>query len=103
MGFEQAAIKVEKQQEFGELKAAIERAFRPQAVESFLKKMQGKGIRIRDFDSLVRRGILDDGTQELYQSLAVSDRAQLREFYLSRVEEVEPRLRTKFHKIYQYY
>jgi len=103
MGFEQAAIKVEKEKEFEELKAAIERVFHPQAVEMFLKKVQGKRIRIRDFDALVQRGVLNRGTQELYQALSVSDQAQVRELYLFRVEEVEPRLRTKFHKIYQYY
>jgi hypothetical protein len=43
------------------------------------------------------------GAQKLYQALTVSDQAQMREFYLSRVEEVEPALRTKFQRLYRYY
>jgi hypothetical protein len=39
----------------------------------------------------------------LYQALTVSDQAQLREFYLSRIEEVAPALRTKFQQLYRYY
>jgi hypothetical protein len=34
--------------------------------------------------------------------LPVSDQGQMREFYLSKIEEVEPALRVKFHKLYQY-
>ena len=40
--------------------------------------------------------------RSLYESLPVSDQAQLREFYLSKIEEVEPALRARFHKVYQY-
>jgi hypothetical protein len=39
----------------------------------------------------------------LYAALPVSDQAQMKEFYLSRVEEVDSALRTKFQKLYQYY
>jgi hypothetical protein len=41
--------------------------------------------------------------RSLYGSLPVSDQAQMREFYLSKIEEVDPALRAKFHKLYQYY
>ena len=43
------------------------------------------------------------GAQKLYQALTVSDQAQMREFYLSRVEEVDSALRTKFQQLYRYY
>jgi hypothetical protein len=43
------------------------------------------------------------GAQTLYQALTVSDQAQMREFYLTGVEEVEPRLRTRFQQLYRYY
>ena len=49
MGFEQAAIKVEKTQEYSRLQAAIEQAFLPSKVDGFLKQLDRKGIRIRDF------------------------------------------------------
>jgi hypothetical protein len=38
-----------------------------------------------------------------YGSLTLSDEAQMREFYLSKIEEIEPALRTRFKKLYQYY
>ena len=109
MDFEQATLKVERVKEFDELKGAIERAFRPGQAEKFLKKMQGKGIRVRDLDSVLAQGLLDvpaEGAtpgQVLYASLPLSDQAQMREFYLSRIEEIEPALRTRFKKLYQYY
>ena len=107
MAFEQAAIKVEKTQEFGRLQAAVEQAFLPNRVEGFLKQMDRKGIRIRDFDGLLAQRVLDGDTaqnsQQLYQLLTVSDQAQMREFYLSKLETIEQSLRHKFKKLYQYY
>ena len=105
--FEQAAIKVEKAQEFARLQAAIEQAFQPEKVERFLKQMDRKGIRIRDFDAVLAQRVLDGDTaqnsQQLYQSLTLSDQALMREFYLSKIEEVDTALRHKFKKLYQYY
>ncbi len=107
MPFEQAAIKVEKTQEYARLQAAIEQAFAPGKVEQFLKQMDRKGIRIRDFDGLMAQRILDGDTaqnaQQLYQSLTMSDQAMIREFYLSKLEEIDAPLRHKFKKLYQYY
>jgi hypothetical protein len=36
-------------------------------------------------------------------ALTITDRAQMKEFYLSKIEEVGPELRAKYQKIYQYY
>jgi hypothetical protein len=109
--FEQATIKVEKQAEFEQLRTAIDRAFNPENVGKFLGVLKNKGLRVRDWDAVLARRVLETkdetlrGTKakELYDSLTVSDKSQVREFYLFRVEEVDPKLRTKFHKIYQYY
>ena len=105
--FEQAAIKVEKVQEFARLQAAIENAFAPAKAERFLKQMDRKGIRIRDFDGVLMQRVLEGETamnsQQLYQSLTLSDQAQIREFYLSKLESVDVALRHKFKKLYQYY
>jgi hypothetical protein len=109
--FEQAVIKVDKERDFGELKSIIVRVFASEAVERFLRQLKRQGLRVRDWDSLLAKRILDKfakslagkTAQELYDSLTLSDKAQIREFYLFRVEEVEPKLRAKFHKIYQYY
>ena len=40
---------------------------------------------------------------QLYQALPVSDQAQMRELYLSKLETVDIALRHKFKKLYQYY
>jgi hypothetical protein len=105
--FEQAAIKVEKTQEYSRLQAAIEQALQPEMVERFLKQLDRKSIRIRDFDVVLARRVLDGETaqnsQQLYESLTVSDRAQMREFYLSKLEGVDAALRHKFKRLYQYY
>ena len=110
MGFEQAAIKVEKAQEFAGLQKAVEQAFLPDKVEGFLKQLDRKGIRIRDFDAVLAQRLLEGAVSEagldarrLYQSLPVSDQAQMREFYLSKLEGVDVALRHKFKKLYQYY
>ena len=109
MAFEQAAIKVEKEKEFEELKAAINRAFTPENVQKYLKQVASAGIRVRDFDLVLAKGILEkvagaeQPAKNLYAALTLTDQAQMKEFYLSKIEEVGPELRAKFQKIYQYY
>ena len=109
MDFEQATIKVVKEREFGELKGAIERVFGADRIEKYLKALAGRGIRARSLDAILAANVIDlvaeskTGTGRLlYESLPVSDQGQVREFYLSKVEEVAPALRAKFHKAYQY-
>ena len=110
MIFEQGTIKVEKEREFGDLKAAMEKAFAADRVAKYLKELDSRKIRIRDLNAVFTAGAIDraagDGAgtaRTLYQALPVSDQAQMREFYLSKIEEVDPALRAKFHKLYQYY
>ena len=115
MAFEQATIKVEKQQEFAKLQAAVEQAFLPEKVERFLKQLDRKGIRVREFDGVLSARVLEDAVGggsaaksdlsawQLYQALPLSDQAQMREFYLSKLETVDIALRHRFKKLYQYY
>ena len=113
MGFEQATIKIEKEREFAELQAAITRAFSPEKIESFLKRVQSAGLRVRLLEPILEKSLLERVDKELaasgntgtrlYQALTVPDQAQMREFYLSKAEEVSQELRTKFQKIYRYY
>jgi len=109
MAFEQATIRVEKEKEFEELKSAVSSAFSTQNVEKFLKRIDREGLRVRDWDAVVARKVLEKVTeapvkaQTLHDALTVSDQAQIREFYLSRLEEVDHKLRTKYQKIYRYY
>ena len=109
MAFEQAAITIEKAQEFAGLQAAIEQAFLPEKAEQFLKQLDRKGIRVRDVDAVLAQRVLESfaepglNAQQLYQALTLSDQAQMREFYLSKLEGVDVVLRHKFKKLYQYY
>ena len=110
MAFEQAAIKIEKAEEFGQLQRAIEEVFSQEKVKRFLKVLQRGKIRIRDFDAVLVShtleaitGRTDFNSRRLYNSLTLSDQAQMREFYLSKLEMVDTALRHKFKKLYQYY
>jgi hypothetical protein len=110
VAFEQATIKVEKEKEFGELKSAVEEALSPENVKSFLKRLRRGKIRIRDFETVLVCKTLEATTsrpdlsaRRLFGALTLSDQAQMKEFYLSKIEEVGPELRAKFHKLYQYY
>ena len=53
LSFQQAAIKVEKAQEFARLEAAVEQAFLPEKAEPFLRQLDRKGIRVRSFDAVL--------------------------------------------------
>jgi hypothetical protein len=108
--FEQGLIKVENEREFGGLKSAMEKAFAVDRVSRYLKELESRKIRIRDLDAIFAADAIDRITGDktgtarcLYGSLPVSDQAQIREFYLSKLEEVDPALRAKFHKLFQYY
>jgi hypothetical protein len=113
MAFEQATIKIEKQQEFAMLQAAVEQAFLPERTERFLKQLDRKSIRVREFEAVLSARALEEASGsaagpglsawQLYQELPVSDQAQMREFYLSKLETVDTALRHKFKKLYQYY
>jgi hypothetical protein len=108
MAFTQAQIPVEKSAQFNALKDAIAKSLEAANVERFLGAADATGLRIRDFEGLAKKGAFDKvaapqgGAYSIYQQLPASDQAQIREFYLTQVEEVEPALRGKFRKLYQY-
>jgi hypothetical protein len=111
--FEKAAIPIEMPEEFAELQGAIERVFRPESTRKFLMRIAGRSLRIRDFDGVLAQQCIehvDSGLQKsgktaksIYDTLPLSDQAQMREFYLSKLEQVDKETRYKFKKLYQYY
>jgi len=109
VGFEQAAIKIEKELEFTKLQAAVEQVFLPENAERFLKRLDRKGIRVREFEAVLAARAIeavagsDAEALRLYQALPLSDQAQMREFYLLKLEAVDTALRHKYKKLYQYY
>ena len=113
MPYQQAQIAVTKTEEFEELKSAVERVLAPVAVEKFYSKLQSRGVNVREFEKIAGAGIfevLDSGlkgsgktARQLYESLALSDQALMREFYLERIEQVDMKIREKYRKVYRYY
>ena len=113
MAFQQAPIPVQKTEDFEQLKAAIERVFGPAAVDKFYRRLESRSVGAREFEKIVNSGLLEmvDATlarsgktaKELYESLALSDQALMREFYLEKVEQVDPATRNKYRTVYRYY
>jgi hypothetical protein len=108
--FEPGVIKVENEREFGDLKAAIEKVFATDRVSRYLKALDSRKIRVRDMDAAFAANAIDAAAEDkagtarsLYGALPVSDQAQVRELYLSKVEDVDPAVRAKFQRLYQYY
>ena len=109
--FRQSGIPIEKVAEFEELKSGIQRVFSPAVVERFFRRLESKGVRIRQFETVLDKKLLEGfdpqleqkGTRKLYEALSVADQAQIRELYLRSLEQVDDSLRTKFYKIYVMY
>jgi hypothetical protein len=105
MAFEQAALKVEKVREFEQLKDLISRAFADDRAETTLKRLEQQGVRIRDFAAVLETRVLDRSDASaaaVYGELVVLDQAQVREFYLTKVEGASQELRHRFKKVYRY-
>jgi hypothetical protein len=101
--FEQAGLAVQDNKTFAEVKGALDAAFAPQRVEGFLRSVQSAKLRARQFEGILASGLLGAEAPAKYAALGDSDRGQVREQYLSRVEKVDPAIRAKFLKVYAYY
>ncbi|MDP9263737.1 MAG: hypothetical protein M3O85_05395 [Acidobacteriota bacterium] len=107
--FTQAGIGIENRQAFEELQARIDRDLGP-AAERFLKSLSAHRIRIREFEEILVQGLLKDASrdaspardEDLYRALPLSDQGQMREYYLTAIEQVPDELRHKFHALYRY-
>ena len=103
MAFEQAAIAVMDKPKYAELHAAIDAAFDARDVEVFLNRVKKSKLRIRDYESILGRGLLGKEAIALYEALPVSDKALTRERYLRLVEAVPAELRRRYLRVYAYY
>ena len=101
--FEQAPIAVRNEEEYGRLHATIDAAFDGRDVDVLLSKVTRAGLRIRDFEGVLRRGFLGREAPGLYDALPVSDQGLTRERYLRLVEKVPADLRQRYLKVYAYY
>ena len=101
--FEQAAIAVQDEQSYARLHALMDAAFDRRDVDVLLSRATRAKLRIRDFESVLKRGYLGKEAQTLYAALPVSDQALTRERYLRLVENVPSESRQRYFKIYAYY
>ncbi len=100
---EQAIIPVTDPKAFGAVRSSIEAAFSSDRVKDFLKSTQRAGLRIRDFELVLRKGLLGTSAVAEYGSLDNGDQGQIREYYLATLEKVPAELRARFFKLYAYY
>ena len=101
--FEQAAIAVRDEKGFQELHRLIDAAFDARDVDVFLDRVKRAKLRIRDFESVLKRGLLGKEAVALYAALPVSDQGLTRERYLRLVEAVPLELRERYFRAYAYY
>ena len=101
--FEQAGIAVQDEQGYAKLHALIDAAFDARDVEVLLTRVSKSKLRIRDYESILRKGFLGKDAVGLYQALPVSDQGLTRERYLRLVEAVPVELRQRYFRVYAYY
>ncbi len=101
--FEQAAIAVRDEQGYQKLHMLIDAAFDARDVEVFLNRVMKAKLRIRDYETILKRGLLGKEAIALYEALPVSDQGLTRERYLRLVEAVPLELRQRYFRVYAYY
>ena len=101
--FEQAAIAVQDEKTYAALHTQIDARFAASDVEPFLDRVPRSKLRIRDFESVLNKGLLGKEAIGLYKALPVSDQGLTRERYLRLVEKVPVELRQRYLKAYAYY
>jgi hypothetical protein len=101
--FDQPVLPIQDPSAFHAVRKAIEGAFATGRVAGFLKSLMSRRLRIRDFESVLGKGLLGSGTRTEYDRLGNADQGQIREFYLRSLETVPVDLRDKFFKLYAYY
>jgi hypothetical protein len=101
--FEQAGIAVQDEKGYSQIHTLIDAAFDRRDVEVLLTRVSKAKLRVRDFESVLKRGYLGKGAPALYAALPVSDQGLTRERYLRLVEAVPLELRQRYFRIYAYY
>ena len=101
--YERPAMNIVDAPTYSAVKAAIEAKFAPASVAGFLGSLKSAGLRIRDFEAVLKAGKLGAATAAEYDKLTNADQGQIREFYLASLEHVELGLRDKYFKLYAYY
>jgi hypothetical protein len=101
--FEQATIAIQDEKSYAELHRLIDAAFDPRDVDVFLNRVTRARLRVRHFESVLRRGLLGREAAGLFAALPASDQGLTRERYLRLVEAVPQELRERYFRAYAYY
>ena len=105
--FERAEIPVVDATSFETLKGAIVDAFRKDEVDRTLKSLDSAEVQIRNVEKVIANHLRSEKLNgavawTLYSELSLSDQGQIREYYLTKVEELHPELRRKYKKLFRY-
>ena len=100
---EQPVLPIADPEAFGSVKTAIETSFSSGKVRDFLRSLEQKGVRIREFEVVLDKGLLGPNSAANYKRLPDGDQGQIRELYLASLEKVAPELRQQFFRLYAYY
>jgi hypothetical protein len=101
--YQQPVLPIADPQAFSAVKASVESRFSSNQVADFMKSLQRVKLRVRDFEGVLRNGLLGTAASGEYNKLGNADQGQIRELYLATLEKVAPELRQKFFKLYAYY
>ena len=107
--FTQAPIELENPTLVAELKISIENALLTYPRE-FLQTVKRFGLRVRQLEQLFDQRVFEQlpgrqasrACEELYRDLGPSDQGLIREFYLTRIEEIPVELRAKYSRLFRY-
>ncbi len=101
--FEKPVLEVQDVASFEVVRSAIHAALASNAAARFLKQLEARRLRVRDFETVLAKGLLGQEAVAAYDRLGDLDRGQIRELYLESIEHVAPELRAKYLKVYAYY
>jgi hypothetical protein len=101
--FEKPVLEVQDAASYDIVRSAIQSVLSSHAAAKFLKQLESQRLRVRDFETVLGKGLLGQEAVAAYARLGDLDRGQIRELYLESVEHVAPELRAKYLKAYAYY
>ena len=101
--FEKPVLEVQDSASFDVVRSAIQSALSSSSAAKFLKRLEAERLRVRDFETVLGKGLLGQEAMAAYGRLGDLDRGQIRELYLESIEHVAPELRAKYLKVYAYY
>jgi hypothetical protein len=109
MVFQQATIPIQNAEAFTQLKTLIATAVSPANAPKLLAAIVSANLVAWKLEEIFRRSLLEKSAgvavaqaQALYGQLPVSDQAQIREFYLTCIEQVDGAVRQKYKKAFRY-